>query len=63
MSALAISSGLFVVNYHFFMAPRTKQREPKQNCGARYDFRLGLSAALWAENESAAICGQWFPSF
>jgi hypothetical protein len=61
MSALAISSGLFVVNYHFFVAPRTEQGEPIKNCGAGYDFRLGLSATLWAENESAVIRIQWLP--
>jgi hypothetical protein len=57
MSALAISSGLFVVNYHFFVAPRTEQGEPIKNCGAGDDFRLGLPAALRAENESAVIRG------
>ena len=63
MSALAISSGLFVVNYHFFVAPRTVKGEPHHNCGAGYHFGFGLPAALRAENESAVIRGQRSPSF
>ena len=49
-------SGLLVVNYDFFMAPRTVKRKLHQNCGAGYDFRLRLPATLRAENITAVVC-------
>jgi hypothetical protein len=51
VSTGSLAPALLVVDYVFFVAPATEQRETMNLRGTGDDFRLRLSAALGAKQE------------